>query len=153
MQCCRPKADGQLGTDLYPKEAAIPGSPMLFFSHNGYPESQLLTQAQLTSISSPPSFCANRKGLWPDSEEQSFFTYCIFTSSQLHPTDPTRLLCKVMLPLPQMKTVAGYESRVYGYVITLPMRSFVKLVLLSSEPQKLSCNTLTKLRHYLEVCN
>lgn len=37
--------------------------------------------------------------------------------------------------------------------ITLPVRSLVKLVLLSSEPQKMSCNTLTKLRHYLELCN
>lgn len=107
MKCCRPKADGQLGTDLYLKKAAIPGSPVLFLSHKGYPESQLLTQAQLTGISSPPLFCANRKGLWPDSEKWSFFTYCIFTSSQLHATDPSRLLCKVMLSLPQKKTVAG----------------------------------------------
>lgn len=44
-----------LGTDLYLKKAAIPGFPTLFFIPSGYPESQMLTQAQLTATSSPPS--------------------------------------------------------------------------------------------------
>lgn len=79
----------------------------------------------------------------------SFFTYCIFISSQLHPTDPRRLLCKVVPALPKMKTVVRCGSCVCGYVITLPMRNFVELVLFSSEPQKHT----DLLRHYLEFCN
>lgn len=34
VQHCRP----DIGTDLYLKNAAILGFPMLFFSHNAYPE-------------------------------------------------------------------------------------------------------------------
>lgn len=77
-----------LGTDLYLKNAAIPGFPMLFFIPSGYPESQMLTQAQLTAAtSSPPSSVPTGK-VFGQTLKWSFLTYCIFTSSQLHPTDP-----------------------------------------------------------------
>lgn len=134
------------GTDLYLKNAAIPGFPMLFFSPNGYPESQWLPQAQLTALL-PASVLTGK--VFGQTKKWSFLTYCIFTSSQLHPTGPRRLLCKVVLPLPQMETVVGRGSCVHGYVNTLPVRSSVKLALLSSEPQKHT----DPLRHYLEFCS
>lgn len=122
---------------------------MAFFSHNGCSVSQLLTQAQLAGTSCSPSFCTDRTGLWPGSERSgaSSLIAC-FPIVKLHSTDSDGLLC-------QNDCVLCSKTKPYfgvGVVLLLK-KSFAKLVSLSSEPQKLSCNTLTKLRHYLEFCN
>lgn len=135
-----------MGTDLYLGKAAIPGSLRPFFSQNRYSESQLLTQTQLTGISSSSSFCANRTGLWPDSEKWSFLLHihqqsAAFNRLKLIDLQNSCFLCSKSKPC-------------FGVgLVLLLINSFAKPVSLSSEPQKLSCNTLTKLRHYLEFCN
>ena len=56
-------------------------------------------------------------------------------------------------PVPMPVTTTTLKPYFGVGLVLLLIKSFAKLVSLPSEPQKLSCNTLTKLRHYLEFCN